>query len=100
MTDPISDAVWPAGFTVLSKADRETNQRHTLKAFDVALEATRLAIEAANAAPRRASHDEPTISQVFESWDAANLLVHEVFENLYAQARQTMSVITPRSALD
>ena len=100
MTDPISDAVWPAGFAVLSKADRETNQRHILKALDVALEATRLAIEAANAAPRRVSHDQPTVAEVFEGWDAANLLVHEVFENLYAQARHTISVIKPMLALD
>ena len=80
MTDPTTDAVWPSGFTVLSKAERETYPRHTLDALTIALEATKLAIEAANDAPRRASHAQPTVPQIFESWHAANLLVHEVFE--------------------
>jgi hypothetical protein len=95
MTDPTTDAAWPSGFTVLSKAERETYPRHTLDALTIALEATKLAIEAANDAPRRASHAQPTVPQIFESWHAANLLVHEVFENLYAQARYVIGVIKP-----
>jgi hypothetical protein len=93
MTDPTNEAAWPSGFPVPTKADLETNSRYALEALNVALEAARLAIEAANEAPRKASHDQPTVSQTFEGWHAANLMVHEVFANLYAQARDTISVV-------
>ena len=71
-----------------------------LDALTIALEATKLAIEAANDAPRRASHAQPTVPQIFESGHAANLLVHEMFENLYAQARYAIGVIKPMVTLD
>jgi hypothetical protein len=95
MTDPVDDAIWRTGFTVLSATERDTHVRHFLEALTVALEATKLAVAAANQAPRTASYESPTLPQTFERWAAANLLVHEVFEKLYAQARYVIDVIKP-----
>jgi hypothetical protein len=96
MTEPTTEAVWPPTFAVLSSAERETRTRHFIETLMVALEATKLAIEA----PRRVGIEQPAIPRIFESWDAANLMVHEVFEHLYAQARYTLGVIKPTPAQD
>jgi hypothetical protein len=95
MTDPVDEAIWRTGFTVLSAAERDTDVRHFLGALNVALEATKLAIEAAHEAPRTASLEYPTLPQTFERWAAANLLVREVFETLYTRTRHIIDVIKP-----
>ena len=95
MTDPIDEAIWRTGFTVLSAGERDSYARHFLEALTVALEATRLAVETANEAPRTASLDYPTIPQIFEQWAAANLLVHTAFGNLHKNARHVIDVIQP-----
>ena len=95
MTDPIDEAVWRTGFTVLSAAERDTHVRHFLAALNVALEATRMAVETAMEAPRTASLDYLTIPQTFEQWAAANLLVHAAFGTLYKHARYVIDVIVP-----
>ncbi len=100
MTDPVDEAIWRTGFTVLSAAERDTHVIHFLAALDVALEATRLAIEAAHEAPRTASLEFPTLPQTFERWAAANLLVHEVFDTLHARARYVIDVIRPVAPKD
>jgi hypothetical protein len=73
MTDPVDEAIWRTGFTVLSAAERDTHVCHFLSALNLALEATKLAIEAAREAPRTASLEHPTQPQTFERWAAANL---------------------------
>jgi hypothetical protein len=100
MTDPSDEAIWRTGFTVLSAAERDTHVCHFLEALTIALEAATLAVEAANEAPRTASLEYPTLPQTFERWAAANLLVHEVFETLYARARYVIDVIKPVPAKD
>ena len=95
MTDPTSEAVWLSGFTVLSATEQDTHRVHFLEALSVALEAMKLAIEAAGQAPRRVSYEHPTLPQTFESWAAANLVVNEVFEKLYARTRHAIDIIKP-----
>ena len=93
--DPTNEAAGLSSVTVLSTSERDTEVRHFLAALNIALEATKLAVEAANGAPRAASFGSPTLPQTFERWAAANVLVHEVFAKLYTQARYMIDVIKP-----
>jgi hypothetical protein len=93
--DPTNEAVSLSGLTVLSPFERDTEVRHFLAALNIALEATKLAVEAANGAPRAASFGCPTLAQTFERWAAANVVVHEVFGKLYTQTRYMIDVIKP-----
>lgn len=95
MSETIKMAVWPTDFIAVSKADRDHHPCYTLEALLVALQAAKLAIEAAEEVPRKVSFDQPTVIQIFESWAATNLLVHTVFDQLYAQAQQTLSILKP-----
>lgn len=100
MADSTDEAIWRTGFTVLSPSERDTYVSHFLEALSIALEATKLAVEAASAAPRAASHECPTLPQTFERWAAANVVVHEVFEKLYKQARYVIDVVKPVAPKD
>ena len=73
---------------------------HFLEALNIALEAIKLAVEAASMAPWAASREFPTLPQTFERWAAANVVVHEVFEKLYIQARYVIDVIKPVAPKD
>jgi hypothetical protein len=99
MTFPPSEGATVApALPLLAEASRDA--RTALDALTVALEATKLAVEVANDAPLKASFDSPTSSQIFENWHAANLLVHEMFDNLYYEARCTVGLIKPMLTLD
>ena len=95
MTDPTDEAIWRTGFSVLSPGERDTHVRHFLEALTIALEAAKLAVEAADQAPRLTSLEFPTLPQTFERWAAANLLVHATFGHLYTHARYVIDVIKP-----
>ena len=90
-------AVAPA-LSVSAQTSRDA--RTALDALTVSLEATKLPIEVANEAPRKASFVAPTPSQILENWHAANLLVHEMFDNLYYEARHTVGLIKPMLTRD
>ena len=65
----------------------------SLNALAIALQATKLAIAAANEAPIRSQLEQRTPTEMFETWQATCLLTHQVFENLYQEANYSISAV-------
>jgi hypothetical protein len=102
MTDPIDDPkrralIPPASAQV---DDRNTRARHAIESLSFAIDAMKIAIEATSDVPRRVSYEDPTPAQTLERWQAANLLMGQIFEHLYFEARHTIGVIKPMLMLD
>lgn len=87
----ISQAVQPA---------QEATIRNALENLGIALEATRLAADTANEMPLRAGALHTDGSDILEKWRVTNLLLHEVFDNLYFEGRHTISTLKMALGLD
>jgi hypothetical protein len=70
----------------------------TLASLGIALEAMKLAIEMADVAPVMTG--EPTPAEIVRAWQASSVLVHEVFQRLYHETRDTIALIQPMLAQD
>jgi hypothetical protein len=99
MTLPPSEGAAAARALSVS-AETKQAARTALDSLTIALEAAKLAIELADDAPLKANHGNPTPSQIFENWHAATVLVHEVFDNLYYEARSAVGLIKPMLGQD
>ena len=92
MTDQISDAARslpPAAPTAV-----QTDEVHrTLDGLTVALEAAKLAVETALEGSQKAGFEQPAPADILERWRVANLLVDQVFDNLYFEVRHAIGVV-------
>jgi hypothetical protein len=83
-----------------AQADREADVRRAIDNLNIALEATKLALDMAKDAPERVGLAQQTAPQLIESWRASTLLLHEVVDNLYYEGRHTISSVRQVLALD
>ena len=77
-----------------------TRLRDMIDDLTIALEATKLAVDAAKEASYRISAGPSEPAKVLEGWRANTLLVHQAFDHLYYEVRHAASMIRPLAGLD
>ena len=99
MSDNIQQSNQQPSRALLGKAEQEAI-RLAFDHLNVALEATKLALELATSASECAHIGEPTGEQAIESWRAHSLVLSEVVDNLYYTGRHTMNSVKQAVGLD
>jgi hypothetical protein len=93
MTEQTVDPRGRTSVSALAWPDGAASNHDVLDRLLIVAKTMRLAIEAAREAPFTARNAELAPVHVFESWQAANLLVRTTFDALYDEVRDAVGTI-------
>ena len=94
MTDlTASGSEAPFAVSMPERAKQVASLYNALDSLAIALEGTRIAVDAVKQAPRLIEYEQLTLNQVLHRWRGTNLLLGRIFEDLYYEGDRIISAI-------